>query len=220
MSDTSGFTIGSAVECSDGPCGEVNRLIIDPHENALTHLVVEPKHHKHKGRLVPIELVASSAGHIRLSCTKAQFEALEDAEESQFRLGADGPTGYAPVQADPINYSLRLDGTSYGGFSAIGSTAGDPKAVKRDRVPRGEVEIKHGDKVEASDGEVGSIEGLVIDQTDHHVTHVLLAEGHLWGAKTVAIPMSAIDHINNVVWVKLSKDEIRDLPSVEVDRTG
>jgi hypothetical protein len=61
------------------------------------------------------------------------------------------------------------------------------------------------------------VQGLVIDPSDHHVTHFLLDEGHLWGHKRVAIPISAVAEVGaEGVRVSLSKDEVRDLPPVEV----
>ena len=43
MSGPTEFTIGSEVCSSDGPCGELARVVIDPVARALTHLVVGPK---------------------------------------------------------------------------------------------------------------------------------------------------------------------------------
>ena len=57
----------------------------------------------------------------------------------------------------------------------------------------------------------------MIDPADHHVTHFLLNEGHLWGHKTVAIPIGAVTHIEDGVRLSLTKDEVRDLPPVDVD---
>ena len=37
------FTIGAAAVCSDGPCGAVSRVVVDPVARELTHLVVEPR---------------------------------------------------------------------------------------------------------------------------------------------------------------------------------
>ena len=65
-----------------------------------------------------------------------------------------------------------------------------PQATTEDRVPEGEVEVRRGEHVHATDGEIGRVHGFVIDPTDHQLTHVLLDEGHLWGKKTVAIPIS------------------------------
>jgi len=57
MSDNTEFAIGSDVSCSDGSCGELKPVVVDPVAKALTHLVVEPKHGG-EGRLV----LLSSAG--------------------------------------------------------------------------------------------------------------------------------------------------------------
>jgi hypothetical protein len=89
--------------------------------------------------------------------------------------------------------------------------------VTQDRVPVGEVEIRRGDHVHATDGNIGRVGGLIIDPGDHHVTHVLLDEGHLWGAKQVAIPIGAVTRVDGGVRVKLTKDELRDLPPVDLD---
>ena len=62
MSETTEFTIGSEVACSDGACGELRRVVVNPVARALTHLVVEPRFRQGAGRLVPIDHV-ESAGH-------------------------------------------------------------------------------------------------------------------------------------------------------------
>jgi hypothetical protein len=89
--------------------------------------------------------------------------------------------------------------------------------VITDRVPRGEVEVRRGDQVHATDGAIGHIQGLVIDPSDHHVTHVLLDEGHLWGKRTIAIPINAVKDAKDGVRLNLTKDQVRDLPAVDVD---
>jgi sporulation protein YlmC with PRC-barrel domain len=78
----------------------------------------------------------------------------------------------------------------------------------------GEVEVRRGEHVFATDGAIGRVQGLVIDPNDHRVTHVLLDEGHLWGQKRVAIPISAVRDVEDGVRLNLSKDEVRDLPEV------
>src|ERR1700678_1370677 len=62
------FTIGAAANCTDGPCGEVIRVVIDPVAETVTHLVVEPEHRSGLGRLVPLELVDASAAEVQLRC--------------------------------------------------------------------------------------------------------------------------------------------------------
>lgn len=231
MSGSTAFTIGSQVACSDGVCGELRQVVVDPVARALAHLVVEPRHRTGAGRLVPIDLVEhSEAGGITLRCTQAEFNALADAEETKFLPGTTGDYGYGPGQALSLPYfGLGGMGLGMGGVGSLGMggmgtgvmggmDAGSHPVVS-DRVPVGEVAVHRGDPVVAKDGPIGRVQGLVIDPADHHVTHVLLDEGHLWGAKRVAIPIGAVAEVNDAdgVRVSLTKDEVRDLPPVDLD---
>ena len=98
MADTT-FTIGAAVECSDGPCGAVSRVVVDPVARELTHLVVEPEHRSGLGRLVPLDKVEAGAGEIRLRYTLDEFEELPSAEETDFLPGGSGYDAYAAHEA-------------------------------------------------------------------------------------------------------------------------
>ena len=95
-----------------------------------------------------------------------------------------------------------------------------PPAVTSDTVPIGEVAIRRGESVHATDGDIGRVQGLVINPRDRHVTHVLLQEGHLWGRKDVAIPIGAITGVEHGIELTLTKQEIEDLPPVDIDRPG
>jgi sporulation protein YlmC with PRC-barrel domain len=215
MNESIEYAIGSDVACSDGPCGELRRVVVDPIAAAITHLVVEAKHREGTGHLVPIDLVESAEGEIRLRCTTAELRALDDAEEVRFLPGGVGSWGYAQDQMFSLPYYGLAGGGSLG-MGGMGVGAG-PQPIISDRVPPGEVEVRRGDPVHATDGEIGRVQGLAIDPADHHVTHVLLEEGHLWGKKRVAIPISAVRRIEDEVQVELTKDEVRDLPPIDLD---
>jgi len=218
MSETAEFDIGSEVACSDGVVGDLRRVVVDPVARAITDLVVEPRHRRGHGHLVPIDRVASTGkGIVRLTCTKAQFQEFEEAEETQLLPVAGDKLGYQPDQVLSLPYYGLHLGTV--GFAGLPRTHGRPSAqvATYDHVPMGEVEVRRGEHVHATDGAIGRVKGLVVDPSDHHVTHFLLEEGHLWGQKTVAIPISAVSHVGDVVRLKLTKDEVRDLPPVDID---
>jgi hypothetical protein len=225
MSQTTQFSIGSEVACSDGACGDLRRVVVDPVARALTHLVVEPRDRASGARLVPIELVESSAGGVTLRCTTAELEALPDAEETQFLPGTDDEWGYGPQDTFVLPfYSMGgTDGGPLGPLGPIGPVGVSgvgvgPETFTVDRVPAGEVEVRRGQHVHATDGAIGRVRGLVVDPRDHHVTHVLLDEGHLWGEKRVAIPIGAVTSVADGVRLSLSKDDVRDLPAVGLDQ--
>lgn len=225
MGETTQFIIGTPVACSDGECGELKRVVIDPVAKALTHLVVEPRNRSAFGHLVPIDLVESTTDEIHLRCTNADFQALEEAEETKFLPGPSGRYGYGQGQMLSLPY-FGLGGMGGMGMGGLGMAGmgmrgmgmqSAPQAVIYDKVPLGEVEVRRGAHVHATDGSIGRVRGLVIDPTDHHVTHVLLDEGHLWGQKEVAIPISSVTGADQGIQLSLTKNEIRDLPSVEID---
>jgi sporulation protein YlmC with PRC-barrel domain len=216
MADTTQFTIGAEASCSDGAVGTLSRVIVDPVAQAVTHVVVDPVHGRAHGRLVPLDLVDAAAGGIRLRCTKAEFENLDSAEETQYISSTGDYDGYGPGQIGFMPYyglggGMIVPGVTPGGGEIQG------QLVTTDTVPLGEVEISRGQPVQATDGDIGHVQGLVIDPGSHHVTHVLLQEGHLWGRKQVAIPISAVASTTDGIKLKIAKQDVQDLPPVDVD---
>jgi len=208
MADTT-FTIGAAAVCSDGPCGSVSRVVVDPVASELTHLVVEPVHRAGLGRLVPLDMVESGDDDVRLRYTLAEFEKLPSAEETDFLPGGSGYDAYEAHEA----YYWPYFGLEGGADPRLALAS----AVEtRDKLPVGEIGVRRGEAVHASDGEIGKVEGFVVDSAQGHVTHVLLQEGHLWGRKQVAIPIGAVEKLDQGITVKLTKDEIEALPDVGV----
>jgi sporulation protein YlmC with PRC-barrel domain len=191
------FTIGTRANCSDGACGEVRRLVIDPGTDTVTHLVIGPEHGHETGRLVPVDLVDTTAGELSLRCSLAEFNGLDPAEERHLVAGMEGVTG----------------GT-IGGAPADWAGPAHRYTAVDDVVPEGETQVLPGQPVHAVDGEIGRVQGFVVDQDDHRVTHVLLQEGHLWGRKQVAIPVSAVTMIDDWVRLNITKDEVANLPPV------
>ena len=202
------FTLGATASCSDGLGGEVVRAILDPATKTVTHLVIEPRHRKADGRLVPVELVEAGAGEIRLRCSIAEFGRLEASEEVELAEGLDYSSGYGPD---------AVMGYGQAGVSATGMGIGmslghEPSIVTSDNVPEGESEVAAHERVHAADGEIGRLKGFAVDPADHRVTHVLLREGHLWGRKEVAIPVSAVASVDDGIWLNFTKKQVEELP--------
>jgi sporulation protein YlmC with PRC-barrel domain len=216
MAEAEPFTIGAGVWCSDGPCGHLLKVVVDPVARAVTHVVVEPEHRSGLARLVALGLVepGADAKAIRLKIALDDFEALPHAEETYFLPGGGGESAYEAHEL----YYWPYFGLSGGVQDVIAPNASG--LVTRDTIPAGEVEVRRGDRVHASDGEIGKVEGLVIEPDSGHVTHVLLQEGHLWGRKQVAIPMTSVVKMDDGVSVSLSRQEIEALPAVDLSHPG
>lgn len=194
MADETEFTIGAQAHCSDGPGGKVIRIVIDPATRTVTHLAIEPRDHWAPARLVPLNLVDTTDGEIRLRCTLAEFGHLDTAEEIQM------VDDIAPADMGPADLATPL------------GVAQPMEVTVEDVVPLGETELRHGEYVHAVDGEIGEVQGVIVDRGDHRVTHVLLKEGHLWGRKEVAIPVSAVTDVTDGIVLNLTKKQVEDLP--------
>ncbi len=199
MAGTTPLTIGADVSCTDGVCGKVSRLVIDPRARTVTHLVVND--HQLQGRLVPLSVVDvdTTTGTIRLRCATAEFEKLHPTDVTVSLLAND---------ADPESSNDQLL------LHSLGRRLLDLPSATHNTLPSGEVGVRRGDHIHATDGNIGQIQGLVIDPGSHQVTHVLLQEGHAFGRKNVAIPIGAVTEVNqNGIQLNIAKQRVKDLPS-------
>lgn len=198
------YAIGSAVRCSDGDCGRLERVIIEPIGRTLTHLLVQPPQRHRPSRLVPAEALETAERadiDIVLTCSLAEFEAFEPARLAQFLQGASGQWSYEQDQMLSWPYyrlGLRAGSAEYAGM------------------PLEDVHVRRGEHLYATDGALGRVQGLIVDRDDRRVTHVLLDEGHIWGQKRAAIPVNAL-LADGGARINLTRREVRDLPPVEID---
>ncbi|MFD0637373.1 hypothetical protein ACFQ9X_43175 [Catenulispora yoronensis] len=109
---------------------------------------------------------------------------------------------------------MPTNGGALGGYGRA-----KPETVTYDRVPAGEVQLRRGERVHAADGDIGRVQGLVA-APDHHVTAILLTEGHLWSKKEVAVPIRNVVDATFGVQVDLTREEVKDLPAVDPANIG
>lgn len=208
MAQTTQFTIGAGARCTDGACGKVSSVVVDPVARAVTHLVID---RQGVPRPVPLDLIDATTGQIRLGCTLAEFDQLDPAEETQFLPGSRHHSGYGPDQVLTRPYYSLND--SYG----IGRNA-DSMTITYDTLPLGEVAVRRGENVHATDGTIRQVQGLVIDPGSRHVTHLLLQEGHPRGRKQIAIPITAVTAVGeDGVQLNITKQQVQELPPVGIN---
>ncbi|MBV9381573.1 MAG: hypothetical protein JOY82_06665 [Streptosporangiaceae bacterium] len=200
------LVIGAAAHWDESSSGEVISLAVDPAAWQVTHLVVEPEHRQGLARLVPAHLVEQADGEtdeIRLGCTEAEFEALDPAEET---LAEFEPAVLLPSSgswAAPGGFPVEDGMTSWPGEPV------EPVDLVPTALP-GEEEERRGDQVYATDGGVGHLQALRIDQETGKVTGVCLKR-HLWGRKEVTVPIDKVSGFRGGIHLSIPKDEVQHL---------
>jgi uncharacterized protein YrrD len=208
--------LGRPVRCADGALRELADVVIDSGGRRVTHLVVRPYKRPEAARLVPLELVeldTSGSGQVSLRCTEDRLEELEPVHEFAYLLPGQQP------EEDPKwdvgvedMYPAQLYDPSDFGLSARDVDLG--VGVFYDRVPRGEIELRHASSVYSADRHhVGQVEGLVLDERDR-VTHLLVERGHLWWRREIAVPGDAVSSFEtDLVTLSVPKSGLRDFSS-------
>jgi len=193
------------VECTDGPVGESTTIIVDPQTLQVTHYAVKQSEKPHTQYLVPIDKIAETSSElIRLNCTKAEFSQLavfvvkeyKHVEIPRYTGAETGQVGGVPVPPRVMSVTQEVE-----------------------QVPYGERAIHKGAEVNASDGKVGTVDELLLNDSGQ-ITHLVMHKGHLWGKKQVIVPLATVDKVvDDTVYLKLDKATVSTLLTIP-DKSG
>jgi sporulation protein YlmC with PRC-barrel domain len=190
------------VLCEDYECGRSIELVIDPEDQELTHVVVREHEMPHEERLVPIEYIEySTPSMIQLSCKLKRFQEFDLYCEKEL---------LPDTRVNPV-------------YDYLGNAYVFPLnkqiVVEHKSVPKGELPLVHHARIEALDGHLGRLDELLVDPETDRITHLVMTEGHLFGSRDVSIPVTAIEEFDEYrIKLKLTKDEIRKLPEISIQR--
>lgn len=202
------------VECTDGVYGRSVYILIDPLFDRVTHLVVQEDSSPNTEYIVPVDVISMTiADTIRLNCNKAELEQMKPFVKTEF------VESKMPVQ------NVGFAGGMYG----IGSYYYMPYddipeitmqvPVEHLQIPLGELAVQRGTRVEAKDGYVGKVDEFVVNPVTGRITYLVMREGHLWEAKNVIIPLSAMDDSgDDTLFLNIDKRQIESLPTFPVHR--
>lgn len=199
------FPLDAEVHCTDGRCGRSTHIVLNPATDQITHLVVRERRPSSVERLVPVMLVARTAAEvILLNCTREEFARLEPFNQTEF------------VYGDLPHHATDPSLTMLWPYAIPAKRIVDDKIRP---IPPGELAVRRGARVHATDGRVGRVDEFLVDPDSGGITHLCLRATHLRGNKTVCIPVSEIGEIKEkVVNLTIGKEAVASLPSVPMKR--
>jgi sporulation protein YlmC with PRC-barrel domain len=183
---------------------------MNPVLDQVTHLVVREDSSPHTEYIVPVEVVsATTADTIGLRYSKAELEKMDPFVH----------TGFIEEKVPDYAGSGSYGSGTYYYWPYVTPERTVSVPVEEQQIPPGEVAVRRGTRVEATDGYVGKVDELLVNPENGHITHLVMREGHLWGQKDVTIPLSAMGNTReDTVFLKLDKHQIESLPTVPVHR--
>ena len=200
------------VECTDGVYGRSVCVLINPVIDQVTHVVVKEDASPNTEYIVPVGTVIETiADTIRLRCSKAELEKMEPFIKTAFIEEK------VPAIEFGVGRGMYGMGSYYLPYVTSEITVQVP--VEQQQIPPGELVVRRGTRVEATDGYVGKVDEFVVNPANGHMTHLVMREGHLWGKKDVIIPLSAMgDTHKDTVFLKIDKHQIESLPTFPLHR--
>jgi uncharacterized membrane protein/sporulation protein YlmC with PRC-barrel domain len=193
------------VRCSDGLAGRSTYVIGSPINQQITHLVVKSYRPPFREVLVPVDQVEETTPDlIRLKCTRDDLNQMEPFEVEE-TIRTELPeylvwSDVSPVPAIPGYMTTYI-------------------TVKRQNIPQGDLAMRRGARVEATDGYVGQVDELLINSNTHQITHLVLLERHILTKREITIPISQIDRVyEDTVYLKLDRKSVEMLPTTPIQR--
>ena len=164
--------------------GKINRVVLEPVTNEVTHIVVQKGWLLPVDKVVPIAMISSATeDRVVLNENIGNFEELPAFEETHFveLTEADAiPPENLTYRYAPAYYWYPPSG--YIGYPRFGAEYyGWPPTVTTRNIPADTVPLKEGANVMSSDGEhVGDVERIFIDSQSHKANHFLISQGLLF----------------------------------------
>jgi sporulation protein YlmC with PRC-barrel domain len=205
--------LNAQVECTDGVCGRSAYVLINPVIDQVTHLVVREDSSPNTEYIVPVDIVSETiADTIRLRCSKAELEKMDPFIQTTF---IEDRLPERLYNAGSAMYGMG----SYYYLPYVTPELTIHVPLEHQQIPPGELAVRRGTRVEATDGYIGKVDEFVVNPENGHITHLVMREGHLWGQKDVIIPLSAIGETReDTVYLKLDKHQIESLPTFPLQR--
>jgi hypothetical protein len=156
-------------------------------------------------RLVPVLLVEHTAAEaILLGCTLDEFAALEPFNQTEFVYGD------LPHHATDPSLTLLWP------YAVPAKRIVDEKIRP---IPPGQLAVRRGARVEATDGTAGQVEEFLVDSETNYITHLCVRESRRRGEGMMCVPVSEIAEIKEkVVHLKVDRETMRSMKPIPAER--
>ncbi len=200
----------------DHAIGHLERVVIDPKINEVTHLIVRHGLVVPEDKVLPITQVeVGTENGIVTQLTTAEFEQLPEFEETQF-VSANEPKLARADPNDPVRNVPAIYWLPVYPRSLLLPQFAEPsyRVETQLNIPAGTIAVKEGAWVISRDGKrTGKINEVLTATESDRITHILIAHGLLITTKKL-IPIDWIDVLSeDEVYLVVRSSTIDKLPN-------
>lgn len=216
---------GLVVRATDGELGTVDHFYFDDESWAIRYLAVDTGGWLGGRRVLisPISVIHTDWPSRRLdvALTKKQVENSPPIDthkpvSRQHEAANLGYYGYSPYWVGPYMWGAA----SYPSGSAVPTTASNNAVTEGIQKESADSHLRSaeavtGYQIQASDGEIGHVEGFVVDDESWAIRYIEVATRNWWPGKKVLVSPTWIERVSwadSKVYIGLSRETIKDAP--------
>ena len=202
------FNIGAKVQGSDGQCGKLAQLVVDPETKQVTDLIVRNGLLLSDDRVLPISSVRRTmADEIYLSISSDELSQFPQYHEREYEEPAEG--GAPPSTQIAVPYGIQ---------STPEPVVPMIKHTVREGIEPDQQLIEKGMHVNNVDGLVGKINHVVVDREDETITHLVVQRGLIFTDKII-IPASMVEDIfEEHIFISGTNETLEQLQHYDPDK--
>jgi uncharacterized membrane protein len=172
--------LGAEVQCADGYGGSLIGLIVEPLARRLTHIVVQDYTVPAVDHLAPVAWVTGTTENlVRLGCTREILAGLEPfAEQRYIRSNA---SSYQPIYAVLPSAEFEAEHIP----------------LVTEHIPPGELAIRGGAQVIATDGPIGEVSGCIVEGASGAISSIIVRAGEWPTRREQVIPIAEVERIGS-----------------------
>jgi len=203
------LTIGAQIFCTDGKCGTLAKLAVNPETWQVTHLIVEEGFLLKRSRVFPFSSVErTTSAEIYLTIHSAELVNYPVYREETVERPA-------PEQADSGTATFWREGVPYG-VGPAGRLLVISEKI-RHGVPEDLAVVDHGTPVEGLDGGLGKLDHFLVGAAAGEITQIIVRQGLLLTTKR-AVPLFRAESISeDAIFVQATSEELEGLPEYKAE---
>jgi uncharacterized protein YrrD len=196
--------------------GQLERVVIDPRTDRVTHIVVRRGMLFTEDKVLPVHLVASADDEqVRLQESAGNLKELPDFQEQYYipLAGETASTSYSWGYVPPFYWYPPVGGPVPGepGYYIPPYTVETEENIPDDAIP-----LKEGADVIGSNGEkVGSVARVLTDPVSNRITHFVISRGWLFTEEKL-VPVNWVSDVaENEVRLAVGAEVLERVPEYD-----
>jgi len=195
------FHMGVQVQCTNGQCGKLAGVVMNPESRCITDLIVEKGFLLKHDRILPLSVMeGATEENVYLSINSNELDQYPEYRVVEY----EEPVTGLEQQSTPIV-------TPYGIQGALDPVVPMVKKKIREGVG-GQKVIERGMHVNSTDGTFGKVDHVSMNPENKEITHLVVSRGMIF-SEHVAIPISMVEEVReDSIFVTGTVEELEQLP--------